>query len=101
MSSAPNSLTVPPLAAEYDYPLVTVEIGEFCALLIVCRTTFPFCYRFSINKYHTGPLDYTDSPINVLRFFFVFFLFCENDNITGCKAKFLIEKKKEKEQIVQ
>ena len=28
VSSAPNSLTAPPLAAEYDYPLVTVEIGE-------------------------------------------------------------------------
>ena len=25
----------------------------------------------------------------------------KNDNITGCKAKFLIEKKKEKVQIVQ
>ena len=59
LSSAPNSFTAPPLAAEYDYPLVTVEIGEFCALLIVCRTTFLFCYiRFSNNKYHTGPLDY-------------------------------------------
>ena len=27
VSAAPNSLTVPPLAEEYDYPLVTVEIG--------------------------------------------------------------------------
>ena len=31
VSSAPNSLTAPPLAAEYDYPLVTVEIGKFYA----------------------------------------------------------------------
>ena len=37
VSIAPNSLTAPPLAAEYDYPLVTVEIGEF-----FCRTTFLF-----------------------------------------------------------
>ena len=27
-NSAPNSLTAPLLAAEYDYPLVTVEIGK-------------------------------------------------------------------------
>ena len=31
VNSAPNSLIAPPLAAEYDYPLVTVEIGKFCA----------------------------------------------------------------------
>ena len=31
LSAAPNSLIAPPLAAEYDYPLVTVEIGKFCA----------------------------------------------------------------------
>ena len=28
VSTAPNSLTAPPQAAEYDYPLVTVETGE-------------------------------------------------------------------------
>ena len=27
VNSAANSLTAPPLATEYDYPLVTVEIG--------------------------------------------------------------------------
>ena len=32
VSSAPNSLTAPQLAAEYDYPLVTVEIGEHVLL---------------------------------------------------------------------
>ena len=28
VSTAPDSLTAPPQAAEYDYPLVTVETGE-------------------------------------------------------------------------
>ena len=31
VSSAPNSLTAPVQAEEYDYPLVTVETGESCA----------------------------------------------------------------------
>ena len=29
LNTAPDSLTTPPQAATYDYPLVTVEIGEF------------------------------------------------------------------------
>ena len=35
VNSAANSLTAPPLATEYDYPLVTVEIGMFHNIYLI------------------------------------------------------------------
>ena len=37
VSSAPNNLTAPPQAAEYDYPLVTVETGE-CDMVCISKS---------------------------------------------------------------
>ena len=35
VSAALNNLTAPPLAAEYDYPLVTVETGKYCFVIVL------------------------------------------------------------------
>ena len=39
VSSAPDSLTAPVLAAEYDYPLVTVETGNIITFLLLILFT--------------------------------------------------------------
>ena len=39
VSSAPNSLTAPVLAAEYDYPLVTVKTGKYFLFFFCCNIT--------------------------------------------------------------